>query len=612
MRDFAPRSLLCFSFALSFGAALAADPPSARETSAQADTITLPLPWKAGQALRYQFEQVDSDVGPDKREKSTSHATMEVKTVEAGKDGFVQEWRSFDNRQEVLEGDKAQAKMISDAMKGLEDIAIVVEAGSDGSYKRVRNLEAVGKRLHEAMAPVMRTLINDSIEKEMAGQPTDKRAQALQEASDSADAFLASFTSGQMLENLLTRDIQGVLNFSGASLENDQAYELETELENPTGGAPFPGKLTFGLYVDQEEPEDVWLDWTMEIDPIKGAVAVWETVERLYGRKIDEAERKALPVQVSIVDKGFIVFERATGVAEMYQSERTSKIAEHAKYQRSRMRLVGQRHEHEWSEGIPQDTDPALSAAEQDAQLCASDGADVQAAIAACTRLLEQAGIGERDRVRWYAARAEHRLRGKQPAQMRADLDRALQLAPDDVALRLRRVAANVELQDYPAAEADARKAASLDPKSALAQVFLGGALEKQSRFADALPHYDRAVQLAPGAATPYDARCWGRAMAGDFDGAKSDCDHALALDANAHNALNSRGYVHYRAGRFAESIRDYDAAIAAAPDIASSWYVRGLARRALGDAAGADADIAKALQLEPNVVERYAGYGVK
>ena len=88
--------------------------------------------------------------------------------------------------------------------------------------------------------------------------------------------------------------------------------------------------------------------------------------------------------------------------------------------------------------------------------------------------------------------------------------------------------------------------------------------------------------------------------------------DRALELDAGSSNSYNSRGYVNFRAGRFAESVHDYDAALAAQPAVASSWYVRGLAKRALGDAAGAEADIAKGLALDPKVAERYAGYGVK
>ena len=52
--------------------------------------------------------------------------------------------------------------------------------------------------------------------------------------------------------------------------------------------------------------------------------------------------------------------------------------------------------------------------------------------------------------------------------------------------------------------------------------------------------------------------------------------------------------------------------ALGGLPEVASSWYVRGLAKRALGDAKGAEADIAKGLALDPKVGERYAGYGAQ
>ena len=44
-------------------------------------------------------------------------------------------------------------------------------------------------------------------------------------------------------------------------------------------------------------------------------------------------------------------------------------------------------------------------------------------------------------------------------------------------------------------------------------------------------------------------------------------------------------------------------------PGIASSWHVRGLAKRALGDEAGAKADLDKAQALDAGVAERYRGY---
>ena len=142
--------------------------------------------------------------------------------------------------------------------------------------------------------------------------------------------------------------------------------------------------------------------------------------------------------------------------------------------------------------------------------------------------------------------------------------------------------------------------------------MLIGAAHEGLKDYRRASEHFGRALELAPGDPRGHDARCWSRAMLADFAGAKSDCDRAIELDANRWNSYNSRGYVHYRAGRFDDAVRDYDAAIGGLPEVASSWYVRGLAKRALGDAKGAEADIAKGLALDPKVGERYAGYGAQ
>lgn len=600
------RASLLFACIALGGLAFAAEPP------AKAEEIKVPLPWKQGQVLQYQFEQVETKTKPGAREKSISTSMLEVKTVEAGKDGFVQHWRSYDNKQEVLEGDKEQSKAIAEAMKGLEDLAFVVETDADGLYKGMRNLDEVAKRLRAAMQPVMLTLVREATEKNTAALEPAKRKEAMDKVEAETNAFLDRFTQAKVLEGLLTRDIQTVLNFSGAELDNDQAYELETTLENPTGGAPFPAKLTFGLYVEKESPEDVWLEWTLEIDPVKGAAAVWDTVERLYGRKIDEAERKTLPAQVSIVDTGFIVFERATGIPELYQYVRNTKIAENANYERRRMRLVGQAHDHEWVDENPQATEPALSAEERDVQLCLDDKADEQAGIAACSRLLEKTDVDAGKRAKWFAQRAWHREGLGQAAEAIADFGKAIALVPDEADYHLWRSSAQRKKGDYKAAMVDVDRAIALDPKWAYARMIKAFAHERQDQWSEAVEAYGEAIALAPREADYYDGRCWARAMTGDCAGGKSDCDQALELDAKSWNSYDSRGYIHYRLGNHAAAVADYDKAIEHVPGMASSWYIRGLAKRALGDAKGAEIDIAKGLALDPKVAERYAGYGVK
>ena len=49
-------------------------------------------------------------------------------------------------------------------------------------------------------------------------------------------------------------------------------------------------------------------------------------------------------------------------------------------------------------------------------------------------------------------------------------------------------------------------------------------------------------------------------------------------------------------------AIADFNAAIGLDPKLAFAYFSRGLARRAQGDTAGADADIAKAKELNPSL----------
>jgi len=62
--------------------------------------------------------------------------------------------------------------------------------------------------------------------------------------------------------------------------------------------------------------------------------------------------------------------------------------------------------------------------------------------------------------------------------------------------------------------------------------------------------------------------------------------------------------------GHFQDAIADYDYAIRGAPGVASSWLMRGLAKKA-GNVEGAQADIDKGKAMDPTVAARYASYGV-
>ena len=128
-----------------------------------------------------------------------------------------------------------------------------------------------------------------------------------------------------------------------------------------------------------------------------------------------------------------------------------------------------------------------------------------------------------------------------------------------------------------------------------------------------AIQDYDQAVRLKPDDAAALNNRCWARAVANKaLEAALSDCNESLRLRPDDAGTMHSRGFVHFRMGRYDEAIADFDNSLSRDPKSADMLYMRGLAKGVRHDTAGSDADIAEAKAIDPKVAERYAGYGVR
>ena len=86
------------------------------------------------------------------------------------------------------------------------------------------------------------------------------------------------------------------------------------------------------------------------------------------------------------------------------------------------------------------------------------------------------------------------------------------------------------------------------------------------------------------------------------YDKAIKDYSHAIKLRPEFWIAFDGRGVAHANRLNFELAIKDYDQAIKLKPDAAVAYYHRGLAKFGLCDLDGADADIAKARELDPHV----------
>jgi len=343
MRRIASLLFLCLC-----GTHALAQAPAAATPADAAPVIHLPLPWKVGQVLRYAYENTDAKQSPGKREKTRLTSITELRTQRADKDGFDVDWASHDTAYKTLEGNTALDALMAPAMAQMEQIPMVVVLDADGAYRSIRNIDQLSARMRVAMAPVAKASLEAGLQAApppQAGSAEERRAQA--EAV--LKTYLDNITSPKLLEATATRQVRNIAFFNAGGLEDDAWYTLETELPNPTGGANFPAKLEYGLWVSEDDPEDVYIRWTSTIDPVKGAAALADTVRRLFGEGLPLAPED-LPKQVAIEDAGLILVHRPTGMVEMYEDERTTTFGETKNYERTRMRLLDAGHGHEWAD----------------------------------------------------------------------------------------------------------------------------------------------------------------------------------------------------------------------------------------------------------------------
>jgi tetratricopeptide (TPR) repeat protein len=105
---------------------------------------------------------------------------------------------------------------------------------------------------------------------------------------------------------------------------------------------------------------------------------------------------------------------------------------------------------------------------------------------------------------------------------------------------------------------------------------------------------------------------CYYAAIVGFGEMAELTCKEAISRQASDIGDYDSLGLAHLKMKAWSKAIDDYNKALYGRPDLTVSLYGRGIAKRASGDLAGGEADIAAAKQGEPDIVNIMAQIGVK
>jgi tetratricopeptide (TPR) repeat protein len=173
-----------------------------------------------------------------------------------------------------------------------------------------------------------------------------------------------------------------------------------------------------------------------------------------------------------------------------------------------------------------------------------SNAATPDAAIAACTRLLDALARGE---ITGPEGAAVHVARGNLYA-VRGEADLAL---------------------------ADYDRAILLDPTRAVAFFNRAGALAASGQIDRALADYDRTIELDPRDADAHVGRGRAHYQKKDYAAAVADYDAALRLVPSDPEALAERGDALERAGLYDRAAEDYSLLITIQPGNAKAWNNR-------------------------------------
>lgn len=144
-----------------------------------------------------------------------------------------------------------------------------------------------------------------------------------------------------------------------------------------------------------------------------------------------------------------------------------------------------------------------------------------------------------------------------------------------------------------------------------VAAIVMATALGWDGRADEALELLDDLIAQRPADGTLLNEVCWEAGIWNKMDETRFEaCTKAVEKSENSASALDSRAMAYFRLGNLEAAKADLDAALLAEPYQIPSRLLRGVVRKALGDAGGKD-DIALALKMQPSIAKTYKAYGI-
>lgn len=307
-----------------------------------AEKIHWPVPWTAGDLAAFDTESVVREIEDGKQNARRITDRTEIRTDEAGGNGYVLTWVTRDSRIEAVEGDRSMVDVLAPMLDQFDGMQVVIELDRNGQYRRVRNLEPLITKVRATMLPILSANL-DSMFRD--ADPKLSKADldlALTMARSNLGASIDSIITPQGVEAMSSAQAKTMTAFVGKTLEVGKRYRDNAPLETPTEGRPLPATREYTLSLVEGDPGLARIRWTRTLDTEGDPEALWMLVGELIGSDELMVARRGRPKDLSLVEQGVVLFRRDTGAIEMLETvEITRYGSAHDEHQRDRMRRSG-------------------------------------------------------------------------------------------------------------------------------------------------------------------------------------------------------------------------------------------------------------------------------
>ena len=197
-----------------------------------------------------------------------------------------------------------------------------------------------------------------------------------------------------------------------------------------------------------------------------------------------------------------------------------------------------------------------------------------------------------------------------------AEFEAWSQADPRSIDAHVNRACLLVSMHEYDQASAELAIADRMRRRQPRVIGAIGHIAFLRGDYATAITLFDRADAIArmdhAGEILTHN-RCEARAAAGvEMDETEEICDRAVRASQGHPATFVSRGFYRFRRNDMDGALADFESALSRDPNNASALYGRSVVAARAGRQEAADADLARARELNPETIEYYANAGMR